>query len=1305
MVSLSAIEQGQLPPGFETTKLYLESDVEDLKKEFASVKELGTGTMEEWLKGLPQRGREQLTQARKWEKWASSSGLRQVQTMTGPVQAYANSQSGTGPGVSSASGQPGKLRERLLHHQDGCSPNILLLATSQAATAPFFRQGRTKEEVEALMANRKLEIERRAALLDPPIPPDVLQHMSTFEAAVLISAPLDEKAWDILMPRLLAERLTVAETLTKISEATRSHEADNQNLSPDLPSHLEATLASTKAAKDAIDQHWEEVQAPLRAEIVRYVDEYIRDSWDSGDKVNKENCSRFAAETLVHIRKRFYDRVARDAAAAKSAGKKPVVDPPEGPFTQKLTLENMKWIFEYKIKPLTQPFKKEIFYCNGCPGKPFGFEGVNQHYAAKHTNALSSGNIVVHWRAEWPEVPPFQPEGRSRPVVPVPSLSATPHATPPSASIPSHAYNTNGYVPQPLPVAPSAGPSYAPGQPPGSTYLSYPYAGQYGQQYPGYQGPPTSYPSALPGIPSQSYAPQPPTTWGAAAHPPFNPYLNAQPPTNGSPVSHGYQQAMPAVPPQSVAVAPYSYPSGGYAPVPNYKFQLDSIVQDSREVWNATNNIKDLPGSVRVQTTIFHVVKRFRSKFSETPSLAMFQDGLSNNKDMRSLRHINALVCKACLLSLGNAPSIEKERDSYSLPQLVNHFQAKHVELMVQMAPNSPPLDWTTDMVSLPGHHVMAKLPSVVGSDVQKRKLFSDAFPEFFEPPAPILLAVPPPYGNGTQQGPVYQPQPSHNPDAHRPSSFDHHHGDFYGANLNPNLNPAVQAPVAYPQEEEQRHGYSTQDYVQAPAHSEHAAPNAAVSVAVAQDMPSHAENGRWSSQNARALKDVNGQQGNKPGKSRDGRTKGNNNGDASREQAKAAARNDRCHRCSKRGHYARDCPDNNAQKDIKVQVEVEEQRREEEIRAIWAADRANVARSETVKQQEAAPKSRAQSPPSGNKRSGNIRAAQQTDAMPSVRTRPTYLGTTHPPREESSLLDVLDMHLDQAERERPLNQGKPSNASRLSEVRRAPEAHQPTEKIQYEQSPRPEYQRSRSPGYQGRPEPAYRELPPAGNRRLIPADEYGYRHPDISRPEPESYDRRYREEGVVYDTVSPHDYRPFPRALPPTSRPTGQLYEIVEVEDEQGRYHIRRPIGFAPPPPRYDYEYEQEQPRYREAPVRYVGRPLHPEAEPYISRGPPDGYEPAYTRGPTHAPASELTYGRGRTPAPEPAYSHVQQGSVHGHHSQLPREEFPVAQARDSRNHEGRVLRRYEEEEEYDPRNPAVPSYTRGHRGGPHYG
>ncbi|TDZ46095.1 hypothetical protein CTRI78_v009044 [Colletotrichum trifolii] len=193
--------------------------------------------------------------------------------------------------------------------------------------------------------------------------------------------PLDDDAWALLKHRLLAER-AAAETKEDGIRAT----ARTENL-----------IGNSKVVTDA---EWDDIQGPVRASMAKYADEIIRNSWKKGRRVNKENSARFAADILLHVRNRFYTDVARDTAAAVAEGRQPHIDPAEGPFTQKLTLENMKWVFDMKVKSHTERHRKELFLCNGCDSsRYYGFEGVIQHYAAKHTKSLSLGNVVS--RGQW----------------------------------------------------------------------------------------------------------------------------------------------------------------------------------------------------------------------------------------------------------------------------------------------------------------------------------------------------------------------------------------------------------------------------------------------------------------------------------------------------------------------------------------------------------------------------------------------------------------------------------------------------------------------------------------------------------------------------------------------------------------------------------------------------------------------------------------------------------------------------------------------------------------------------------------
>ncbi|KAK4044581.1 hypothetical protein C8A01DRAFT_42762 [Parachaetomium inaequale] len=688
--SATTLEYAQLPADLQVTKLFSKSDVEALQEEFLQVKDMGKGTVGEWLKGLPGRGSDLQHDASKWEKWESSGGVERMCSLLYPGYEAL-------PRVS----LPPKP-----------STNSTL-----PTLPPQGRHERTAEEAAELKAARKTEIERRSLLLNPPLTADVLRHIPSFQAATQIVAELNEDAWERLKPRLLAQRGDVERMLQGEHKAEST---DAQKLLEQPPP--EATLAAEKEGRDRIDKDWEDAQAPLRVRIAGYADEVIRDTWGKGKKVTRENCSRFAVDSLLHVRARFYAEVAKDAAAARAAGETPPMDPAEGPFTQKLTLENMKWIFDTKFKPHTEPLRKELFYCNGCEGnyKAFGFEGVIQHYAAKHTSALSLGSIVVHWRAEWPEHPPFSATARSTKApfrLHAPGgFAAVNGGAPLSANF---SYPSTG--PLPAPVAPI----YPP--PMGYGYTPPTYSGHY-QQPPPLPQLYQPQPAAPPFAPPPGYEQQPPYATPPAPYPAYQPPAIPYAPPAVEP-------APSYVPPQS---GQYDYPFGSYQAnsaggqyADLYQTKVDDVARNSRELWRVLGDIRDLPGNVRVFVTIHHLVKRFRSRFYETPPLSMFIDGLSNNKEMRPVRNVNGLVCRTCHLGLGNAASVEQDRADFSLPQLANHFQSKHIEPMQRLQTGAAPLDWGVDMVLVPD---LAVLPSIASSATEpQRALLSAAFPAAFQ--------------------------------------------------------------------------------------------------------------------------------------------------------------------------------------------------------------------------------------------------------------------------------------------------------------------------------------------------------------------------------------------------------------------------------------------------------------------------------------------------------------------------------------------------------------------------------------------
>lgn len=80
IVSPAVLRDEQLPPDLKVTKVFYERDVNNMQQELESVREMGQAAMEEWQKGLDDRGRKLMSDSQRWEKWASTGGLSQLRT-------------------------------------------------------------------------------------------------------------------------------------------------------------------------------------------------------------------------------------------------------------------------------------------------------------------------------------------------------------------------------------------------------------------------------------------------------------------------------------------------------------------------------------------------------------------------------------------------------------------------------------------------------------------------------------------------------------------------------------------------------------------------------------------------------------------------------------------------------------------------------------------------------------------------------------------------------------------------------------------------------------------------------------------------------------------------------------------------------------------------------------------------------------------------------------------------------------------------------------------------------------------------
>ncbi|KAI9792484.1 MAG: hypothetical protein M1835_007850 [Candelina submexicana] len=834
VIPSSTLQNSPPPPIVQITKHYYKPDIESVKRQLEEVKGLGSAATEEWIKGLDGEGKERMSEAARWERWEDRFNLantasKDTTANSGPVPVInatvtANTAHGHLPVLPATSQQiaPASNDHKFnVHGNDGhlARPDVMKFSSANLSGPPprtfaspamggfcYSSQGQVHQprternihDVNEAKAVRRAEIERRCLDFQPPLLPSVLNHMESFQAAILIPTPLTDNSWEVLKPRLLAQRQLAEQ---RENERIAQHRASQAKFEErrQQESHL-------KEAKEVLDREWDEAQAPLRERLSIYADEIIQDTWAGGKAITKDTSPQFAADVLIHSRKRFYADIAKEDDAARAGGGAVTKDSPSGPPTRKLILENMKWLFDTKIKPLSEQYRKELFLCNGCDNnfKFYGFEGVIQHYAAKHTNTLSMGSIIVHWRAEWPEHPPFHPDPSAAKAafyaVPTP-ISGSGQAL--GGALPHSSYIQNGYSqslapgsqmtsqgPGPFPQF-SPGPysqrqysdhyahnQYGPFAPPGSHHQSYPVPSQgfqvlphnyhqntannsnyqggfpsHPQSYQGYTGSYQGAPSQMHGspYPAPSYPIQGPEQGGHRAYgnAVSGPYTQSLGP--GSHFSQSYHPQPPQVGPGPAN--PHFVTPG--QPTGIYQVQIEEMAQNARDVWFGTSGIKDLPGSVRIYVVLQHVVTNFKARFTNEPSLAMFTDGLASHALMKPIKSLNGLACKACVNSGNDSgasfhshpQSSAGERRLYALPSLLSHFQSIHIErakptIIPQTGITTPRLDWKEDMIELPEESMIQDLIHAPGMDDHKLHLIAQAFPAYFPSPLPRIGLV-----------------------------------------------------------------------------------------------------------------------------------------------------------------------------------------------------------------------------------------------------------------------------------------------------------------------------------------------------------------------------------------------------------------------------------------------------------------------------------------------------------------------------------------------------------------------------------
>ncbi|KAJ4372117.1 hypothetical protein N0V83_003890 [Neocucurbitaria cava] len=769
-VTAYTLQSATTPADVEIGKYYYKEHVAQITQELDDAIRLGPAAAEEWSKGLDTRGKERMKIAENWERWEvkhqwweehqeqratsaapsltatshkepSKSPTRQmpspviyapipaskyashvsIAVRTGSVfSCFTNTPAGPNLTAAAPSSQYTQPRPPTVPPQV-FTPHPV----STGSTAPVQRN--LHDAIEA-KANRKTDIEQRCQQLDPPIPPNILRHMDSFKAAIQISQPMNDYAWSVLQPRLLAQ----------LPDAQQA-EADHVSRVAVLPTRTTDRRhhdGNSKETKEAMDRDWEESQRPIRNRLNAIADDFINQDWDRGNAVTYENSPKFAADLLTYVRRTFYADVAEDGAVcAEYQGQGSTTDAGTRP---RLVLDDMKWVYDNKLKPLTEQFRKEIFLCygNDCDRNTrfYGFEGVIQHFGARHTNAFSVGNVVVAWReAEWPEETPFHPD-------PI-SVKHAYHASSNSASYGnffggySRAGTSTPHLPSHLPQA-SPGPYH------------------FGSQYNGPFPPPQTPSNAVPGFgypqpyttPVDSYSYQAMGAPGYGSQPGQSSYIPSPAFINPA------VAPPPAMPPPGQGPSDISSHGNEDASHSTSSFdkQVSTIIGMAQDIWKQTSGIKDMPNSLRVYVLLHRVISKFHIEFNHEPNLNHFIDALSNHDIPRGLRNAPGLSCKACQVTASHQHTTSyyskpEERKTYTVLNLLSHFKGQHLAMQqpgLILGQQAAFLDWKEDMIELPNERFILGLIHAPGMDDQKLLIIATVFPSLFPVPLPKIGVI-----------------------------------------------------------------------------------------------------------------------------------------------------------------------------------------------------------------------------------------------------------------------------------------------------------------------------------------------------------------------------------------------------------------------------------------------------------------------------------------------------------------------------------------------------------------------------------
>lgn len=427
--------QESVPHNVDLQKYYYIPEIEFLQQEAESAQALGSGAVEEWVKGLPSRGRSIHNFAMRCEEWEFNGGLDDTlrslfNRRNDPVGA--DFKVSWIPTTAGRSAVPSTLQSMptlpvllppvlpaMPLHTYGLAPGIdapLRLPSKPSDASSMgsqtsnhrYKAAPSSRDLARIRANKKAEIIERCRALNPPIRKDMLERLDAFNNALQVSMPLNESSWETLKSLLLPQR----------AQVDLQDEARNSATTAPVPGRFTAPSRSDEYILAHAD-------VPVKEKLCQIAEEFIKQKFSYGAWVTYPTAPKFAAEVLAHTREAFMEDRARIKALRSQAGYITLSMPQD----ETLRYEHMKWVFDQTIRPRTEQIRKDLFLCAGCPTggtvKYFPFESMIQHFSFKHDTTFTTDAPKAFWKSEWPKIPPFNvhPE---RVHTPEPSVTHTP---------------------------------------------------------------------------------------------------------------------------------------------------------------------------------------------------------------------------------------------------------------------------------------------------------------------------------------------------------------------------------------------------------------------------------------------------------------------------------------------------------------------------------------------------------------------------------------------------------------------------------------------------------------------------------------------------------------------------------------------------------------------------------------------------------------------------------------------------------------------------------------------------------------